>query len=121
MLDFAWLLTGISSYWIIFMPSIIKCQGHYVMAYASVSVNIWFPSITGQTRGSIDPIFLWLFGDEWRKVTFDDQLRHSSKMAAMPAIFDLVFIDLLTIAWVDWSDFLVAHWGHQSSPCSTSP
>jgi hypothetical protein len=29
-------------------------------AYASVSVNIWFPSIIGQTPGSIDLIFLWL-------------------------------------------------------------
>jgi hypothetical protein len=56
--------------------------GHYVMAYASVasvSVNIWFPSITGQTPGSIDPIFLWLIG----KVPFDDQLRCSSKMATI--------------------------------------
>jgi hypothetical protein len=34
----------------IFMPPIIKCLGHYVMAYASVSVSIWFPSIIGQTQ-----------------------------------------------------------------------
>jgi hypothetical protein len=43
-----------------FYAPIIKCRGHYVMAYASVvsvSVNIWFPSIIGQTPGSIDPIF----------------------------------------------------------------
>jgi hypothetical protein len=47
------------------------------MAYASVvSVNIWFPSITGQMPGSIDPIFLWLIGGDWRKVPFDDQLRY---------------------------------------------
>jgi hypothetical protein len=48
-----------------FMPPIIKCRGHYVMAYASVAVNIWFPSIIGQTPGStwsIDLIFLWLIG-----------------------------------------------------------
>jgi hypothetical protein len=32
-------------------------------------------------------------------------------MAATPAILDLVSIDFLTNAWVDWSDFLVAHWG----------
>jgi hypothetical protein len=32
-------------------------------------------------------------------------------MAAMLAILDLVSIDFLTKAWVDWSDFLVAHWG----------
>jgi hypothetical protein len=32
-------------------------------------------------------------------------------MAAMPTILDLVSIDFLTNAWVDWSDFLVAHWG----------
>jgi hypothetical protein len=49
------------------MPPIIKCRGvggHYVMAYASVSINIWFPSIIGQTPGSIDPIFLWLIGSD---------------------------------------------------------
>jgi hypothetical protein len=34
------------------------------MAYASVSVNIWFPSITGQMPGSIDPIFLWVIGGD---------------------------------------------------------
>jgi hypothetical protein len=50
--------------WLLFMPPIIKCPVHYVMAYASVSVNIWFPSIIGQTPGSIDPIFLWLIGDD---------------------------------------------------------
>jgi hypothetical protein len=27
------------------------------------------------------------------------------------AILDLVSVDFLTNAWVDWSDFLVAHWG----------
>jgi hypothetical protein len=32
-------------------------------------------------------------------------------MAATVAILDLVSIDFLTNAWVDWSDFLVAHWG----------
>jgi hypothetical protein len=58
--------------------------------YASVSVNIWFPSIIGQTSGSIDPISLWLIDN--RKVPFDDQLRHSSKMAATAAILDLVSI-----------------------------
>jgi hypothetical protein len=49
----------------IFMPLVIKCQGHYVMAYAlvaSVSVDIWFPPIMGQTPGSIDPIFCGLSG-----------------------------------------------------------
>jgi hypothetical protein len=38
------------------MPPIIKCQGYYGMAYASVSINIL--SFIGQTPGSIDPIFL---------------------------------------------------------------
>jgi hypothetical protein len=32
-------------------------------------------------------------------------------MAAMPAILDLVSIDFLTNAWVDWSDFFVPHLG----------
>jgi hypothetical protein len=32
-------------------------------------------------------------------------------MATTAAIFDLVSVDFLTNAWVDWSDFLVAHWG----------
>jgi hypothetical protein len=44
---------------------------------------IWFPSIRGQTSGSIDPISLWLIGGDNRKVPFDDQLRRSSKMAAI--------------------------------------
>jgi hypothetical protein len=45
---------------------------------------------------------------------FDDQLRRSSKMAATAAtaaILDFVSVDFLTNACVDWSDFLVAHWG----------
>jgi hypothetical protein len=32
-------------------------------------------------------------------------------MAAMATILDLFSVDFLTDAWVDWSDFLVAHWG----------
>jgi hypothetical protein len=32
-------------------------------------------------------------------------------MATTAAILDLVSIDFLTNAWVDWYDFLVAHWG----------
>jgi hypothetical protein len=74
------------------------------MAYvlmASVSVNIWFPLIIGQTPGSIDPIFLWLIGGDKRKVPFDDQLRCSSKMAATAAILDMIFVDYRTNAWVD--------------------
>jgi hypothetical protein len=60
----------------LFMPPIIKCQGHYVMAYAS---------------GSIDLIFLWLIGGDYRKVPFDDQLHRSSKMATMATILDFGF------------------------------
>jgi hypothetical protein len=44
---------------------------------------IWFPSITGQTPGSIDLIFMWLIGDDYRKVPFNDQLGYSSKMAGI--------------------------------------
>jgi hypothetical protein len=62
------------------MPPIIKYWGRYVMAYASVSVNIWFPSIIGQMPGSIDPLFLWLIGGDWRKVPFDDQLSRSGHL-----------------------------------------
>jgi hypothetical protein len=32
-------------------------------------------------------------------------------MAAMAAILDLVSVDYLTNARVDWSDFFVAYWG----------
>jgi hypothetical protein len=60
--------------------------------------------------GSIHQNFLWLIGGDHRKVPFDDQLCHSSKTAATPIILDSVFLDFLTNAWVDWSDFLVAHW-----------
>jgi hypothetical protein len=38
-------------------------------------------------------------------------IRRSSKMATMAAILDLVSIDFLNNAWVNWSDFWVAHWG----------
>jgi hypothetical protein len=55
--------------------------------------------------------FLWLIGSDYREVPFDDQLRRSSKMAAMAVILDLFSIDFLTNAWVDWSDILVPHWG----------
>jgi hypothetical protein len=72
-----------------------------------VSVDFW-------TNAWVDDgsDFWWLIGDDWGKVPFDDQLRHSSKMAPVPAILDLVSIDFLTNACVDWSDFLVAHWGY---------
>jgi hypothetical protein len=63
-----------------------NCRGHYVMAYVSVaSVSVNIASIIGQTHGSIDPIFLWLIGGDYRKVPFDDQLRRSSKKAATTA------------------------------------
>jgi hypothetical protein len=32
-------------------------------------------------------------------------------MAATAAIMNLVSVYFLTNAWVDWSDFLAAHWG----------
>jgi hypothetical protein len=67
--------------------------------------------------GSIDPIFMWLIGGDYRKVPFNDQLCHSSKMAAMPAILDLVSIDFLTNAWVDWSDFWWLGFGFRRLLC----
>jgi hypothetical protein len=75
----------------IFMPLIIKCRGHYVSAYALVSVIIWFPSIIEQMPGSID---LWpVIGDNQWKVPFEDQLHRSSKMAIRAAILDSVSVD----------------------------
>jgi hypothetical protein len=56
-------------------------------------------------------IFWWLIGGDWRKVPFDDPRRRSSNMAAMAAILDLVSVDYLTNACVDWFNFFVAHWG----------
>jgi hypothetical protein len=53
-------------------------------------------------------MFWWLIGGEWRKVPFDDQRQHSSNMAATAAILDLVSVDYLTNACVNWSDFSVA-------------
>jgi hypothetical protein len=49
---------------------------------------------------------MWLIGDDWRKVPFDDHFCHSSKMATMAPIFDLVSIDFLTNVLVNWSDFV---------------
>jgi hypothetical protein len=45
-------------------------------------------------------------------------------MATTAAILDLVSVDYLTNACVDWSDFLVAHWGSsilESSPVPLLP
>jgi hypothetical protein len=63
-MKFSWVCFFVNSgqitnlYIILFIPPIIKCRGHYVMAsvasVASVSVNIYLPSIIGQTPGSID-------------------------------------------------------------------
>jgi hypothetical protein len=71
---------------------------------------IWFPSIDFLTNAWVDwSNFLVAHwgGGNWRTFPFDDQLRHSSKMAATAAILDLVSIDFLT----NWSNFLLAHWG----------
>jgi hypothetical protein len=68
---------------------------------------IWFPSIKRQTPGSIHPIVLWVIGGDYRKVPFDAQLRHSSKMAATAATLDLFSVDFLTNACADWSDFKI--------------
>jgi hypothetical protein len=49
----------------LFMPLIIKCWGHHVMAYvsvASMSVNIWFLSIIGQTLGQLIRFYCGLLG-----------------------------------------------------------
>jgi hypothetical protein len=52
----------------------------------------------------------------WKKVPFNDQHHCSSNMAATAAILDLVSVDYLTNACVNWSDFLVPHWGSSTSP-----
>jgi hypothetical protein len=44
-------------------------------------------------------------------VTGGSLRRRSSNMAATVAILDLVSVDYLTNACVDWSDIFVAHWG----------
>jgi hypothetical protein len=67
---------------------------------------IWFPSIRGQKPGSIDTIFsaaYWRWLEEgsfrWSAPPLIQDGRY------MAAILDLVSIDILTNAWVDWSDF----------------
>jgi hypothetical protein len=72
---------------------------------------IWFPSIIWQTPVSTGPIFLWLIGGAWRKVPFIDQCLRSFKMAGMATILDLVSVDYLTNASVNWSHFLWAFGG----------
>jgi hypothetical protein len=51
---------------LLFIPTIKKICGQYVMAYAlaSVSVNIWFLSIKRQTPVSIHLIFMWIIGGD---------------------------------------------------------
>jgi hypothetical protein len=56
---------------------------------------------------STGPIFLWFIGRDWRKVPVNDQHLRSFKMAAVAAILDLISVDYLTNAWVDWSDFFL--------------
>jgi hypothetical protein len=92
------------------MPPIIKSRGHYVMAYASVSVNIL--SIIGQTPGSIDPIFLWLIGGDYaeRLLSMISSAAHPRWPLRLPS-WILVSVDYRTNAWVNWSNFSVAHWG----------
>jgi hypothetical protein len=64
---------------------------------------IWFPSFSDQRLGRLVRFLVAHWGDWW-KVPFDDQHRHSSKMAATAAILDLVSIDFLANAWVNLSD-----------------
>jgi hypothetical protein len=45
---------------------------------------------------------MWLIGGDWRKVPFDYQCCHSFNMATTAAVLDLVSIDYLMNAWVDW-------------------
>jgi hypothetical protein len=84
--------------------------GFGLYCFSSKMAAIWFPSIRRQTPGSTSPIFWWLIGGDWRTFPFDDHLRHSSKMAAPPAIW----IWSLLFFWPtpgSTSDFLVAHLG----------
>jgi hypothetical protein len=61
-----------------------------------------FPRLSNNKQlGMLVPILLWLIGDDWRKVPFDDQCRRWFKLATMAAILDLVSVDYLTNAWVD--------------------
>jgi hypothetical protein len=64
---------------------------------------IWFALIFSPTT--------WVNWSDFLKVPFDDQRRLSFNMVAMAAILDLVSVDYLTNACVDWSEFLLAHWG----------
>ena len=66
-----------------------------------------FPLIIRQTPGSINLIFLLLIGDDYRKVPFENQRRHSSKMAATAAILNLFSVNLRTNASLDWSDLFL--------------
>jgi hypothetical protein len=70
-----------------------------------------FPLIFWPTPGSTGLIYWWLIGGNWRKVPFEYQHHRSSNMAAMAAILHLVSVNYLMNACVNWSDFLVAHWG----------
>jgi hypothetical protein len=74
----------------------------------SSHLGFGFHQLSDKRLGRLLRFFLWLIGGEWRKIPFDDQCRRSFKMAA---ILDLVPINYLTNAWVNWSDFFVAYWG----------
>jgi hypothetical protein len=73
-------------------PSLFSFPSIWAQVPGSIDlIFLWlFGVIIGQTPGSIDPIFLWLIGGDYRKVPFNDQLRRSSKMAA---ILELVSVD----------------------------
>jgi hypothetical protein len=70
-------------------------------------LGIYFRRLSDKMPGSTGRIFL---GGDWRKVPVDNQCRHLFKMASTAAILDLVSVDYLTNASVDWSDLFVAYW-----------
>jgi hypothetical protein len=65
------------------MPPIIIMSGVcHGLCVGGVGVRKHLVSINYRTNAwLIDLIFLWLIGGDYRKVPFDDQFCHSSKMA----------------------------------------
>jgi hypothetical protein len=74
-----------------------------------------FPSIIWRAPGSIDSIFLWLIGGDWRKLPIDDQPHRSFKMAPSWIWFQSNYeFALLTLPWFSTSR---SGGGAYATPC----
>jgi hypothetical protein len=74
-------------------------RGRFLSMISSAALGFGFHQLEGKRLGRLIQFLCGLLGVTRGRFLF------------MAAILDLVSVDFLTNAWVDWSNFLVAHWG----------